>query len=252
MVPTTHQWDLPTLPAKLSRAEVHVWRTGFEQAPGYIARLRRWMTPDEQGRAERFHFEKHRNQFIIARGTLRALLGGYLDMDPAAIRFAYSDHGKPSLSPEHGRDHVRFNISHSHNLALLAFSEGRELGVDLEWMRDDVLEDRIAERFFSAEEVRTLDALPRELQREGFFNCWTRKEAYIKAIGEGLSMPLSRFVVTLTPGEPAALLSANGSPDDEEVSRWSIRELFPGAGYKGAVMAEGSDWDLRCWEWPAS
>jgi 4'-phosphopantetheinyl transferase len=241
-------WPPPQGPVKLTNGEVHVWRTSLDQQAAHVSRLVTTLAHDERARAERFHFHRDRDRFIVARGTLRAILGGYLGIEPAALRFSYSDHGKPSLSTAH-RTMLRFNISHSNELALFAITEMRELGVDLEWIRHDVADDRIAERFFSAEEVGVLRALPKEIQSEAFFNCWTRKEAYIKAIGEGLSMPLSRFVVSLAPGEPAALLSANGSNKDTEVSRWSFRDLNLGKGYKGAVIAEGRDWELNCWEW---
>lgn len=132
-------------------------------------------------------------------------------------------------------------------MALFGLSYGREIGVDLEYIRSGFAEEQIAERFFSAQEVRVLRALSKDVQHEAFFNCWTRKEAYIKAKGEGLSMPLDRFDVSLAPGEPAALLSASG--DEQELSRWALRELSPAPGFVGAVAAEGQDWELKCWEW---
>ena len=242
-------WEILREPMKLMSGEVHVWRASLEQPPRCLERLLGTFATDEKDRADRFHFDRDRHRFIAARGILRAILGGYLNMEPGELRFCYSDHGKPSLVREIAGDQLRFNVSHSHELALFAMAEGRDLGVDLEWIRPDVADEKIAERFFSAEEVDVLRRLPLEIQSDAFFNCWTRKEAYIKAIGEGLSMPLSRFVVSLAPGEPPALLSANGSPNDDEVSRWSFRELFPGTGYKGAVVAEGRDWDLKCRDW---
>ena len=249
MIEPDTTWNILCEPMRLLSADVQVWRASLEQPPGCLGRLLGTLAPDERQRAERFHFDRDRRRFIAARGTLRAILAGYLGTAPGELQFCYSEYGKPSLSRATAGDRLRFNVSHSHELALFAVTEGRDLGVDLEWIRPDVADEAIAERFFSAEEVRALRALPAELQADAFFNCWTRKEAYIKAIGEGLSMPLSRFVVSLAPGERPALLSANGSPNDVEVSRWSFRELFPGTGYKGAVVAEGTDWDLKCWEW---
>ena len=242
-------WDILRDPMKLLSGEVHVWRASLEQPPRCLERLLATLAPDEKERAARFHFDRDRNRFIAARGTLRSILGGYLHREPGEIQFCYSEHGKPALKREIEGGRLRFNLSHSHELALFAVTESRDLGVDLEWIRPNVSEERIAERFFSADEVRVLRALPAELQGEGFFNCWTRKEAYIKALGDGLSMPLSRFVVSLAPGEAPSLLSANGSADDAEVARWTFRELFPGRGYKGAVVAEGRDWELKCWDW---
>ena len=129
---------------------------------------------------------------------------------------------------------------------LIVVARGRELGVDIERTRPDVLKDGIAERFFSQLEVTMLRALPAHLQADAFFNCWTRKEAYIKARGEGLSLPLDKFDVSLAPGEPAAVLGTRIGP--EELSRWSLRELAVGAGYAAAFVAEGRDWRLKCWQ----
>ena len=239
-------WQPPGVELRLPHHEVHVWRARLDlprALPGFLATL----APDEQGRAARFHFQKDRDHFIAARGLLRAILSRYLTRRPDELSFSYSAHGKPSLASEHGSD-VRFNVSHSHGVALFAFARGRDLGVDLEWVRADVAEEQIAERFFSACEVAALRALAAVEQAAAFFNCWTRKEAYIKARGEGLSLPLDQFDVSLAPGEPAALLCTRVMED--EVSRWSMIELAPGAGFKAALVAEGRDWRLRCWQWP--
>ena len=242
-------WEVLREPMGLLSREVHVWRASLEQPPRCLEKLVATLSPDERERAGRFHFDRDRHRFIAARGTLRAILGGYLNVEPVKLRFCYSEHGKPSLETEIAGGRLRFNVSHSHELALFGVAEGRDLGVDLEWIRSDVANEKIAERFFSSEEVRVLRGLPPDIQGDAFFNCWTRKEAYIKAIGEGLSMPLDRFVVSLAPGESPALLSANGSASDDEVSRWTFHELFPGRGYKGAIVAEGRDLELKCLDW---
>jgi 4'-phosphopantetheinyl transferase len=238
-------WQLPNTDLVLPRHEVHVWRARLDQPQsltGFFASL----APDEKGRAARFHFQRDREHFIIARGLLRALLSRYLNVRPADLSFSYSAHGKPFLVSQHGGV-VRFNVSHSHGLALLAFTQGRDLGVDVEQIRPEVAGEQIAERFFSACEVAALRALPASQQAEAFFNCWTRKEAYIKARGEGLSLPLHQFDVSLAPGEPAALLRTRISAN--EASRWSMIELAPGASYKAALVVERRDWQLRCWQW---
>jgi len=133
-------------------------------------------------------------------------------------------------------------VSHSQGWALLAFSLGRNLGVDVEFIRADVVTDEIAERYFSTQEIAELKALPQRMRAEGFFRCWTRKEAYIKARGEGLQIPLDSFHVSLTPGEPERL-------DSLDSSRWSLRQVNPDPRYAGALVAEGNDWELRCWDW---
>ncbi len=167
---------------------------------------------------------------------------------PEDISFSYGNYGKPALVSESGADAVRFNISHSRGTALYVVTRGREIGVDLELIRDDVEVEQIAERFFSPREIAALHALPVYLRRRAFFLCWTRKEAYIKAIGEGLSLPLDQFEVSLVPGEPAALVSVEHCAS--EVLRWSLQELFPAADYAAALAMEGRDWTLSCWQWP--
>jgi 4'-phosphopantetheinyl transferase len=122
------------------------------------------------------------------------------------------------------------------------------VGIDLEYIRSDLQVEQLAERFFSRREIATLRTLPPEVQRQAFFLCWTRKEAYLKARGEGLSLPLDQFDVSLIPGEPAALLSTQRDP--YEVSRWSLQELTPAPGYAAALAVEGHGWGLACWQWP--
>jgi 4'-phosphopantetheinyl transferase len=203
------------------------------------------LSPDERQRAERFHFEKDRGEFIAGRALLRTLLGRYLQREPSQLRFHYGASGKPRLAGEESA--LRFNLSHSHGLALYAFSRRREIGIDVEQIRSNADAEKIAGRFFSAQEVAVLRSLPEREKEKAFFDCWTRKEAYVKAKGDGLTAPLDGFSVSLSPGDPAALLDVRD--DAAEVSRWSLRELDPGPGYAGAIVAEGNDWRLKCWEW---
>jgi 4'-phosphopantetheinyl transferase len=143
---------------------------------------------------------------------------------------------------------VNFNVSHSYKMALVGVTRGRQIGIDLEYIQKDFACEEIAKRVFSPQEIATLDDLPGDLKHEGFFNCWTRKEAYIKARGLGLSYPLNQFEVSLIPGEPAQLLSIE-SDDFFEASRWSLRELELGARYAAALAVEGHNWQLECWQW---
>jgi 4'-phosphopantetheinyl transferase len=226
------------------RGEVHVWRAPLSISDPERADLLATLSPDERARADRFHFDRDRAHFIAGRGFLRAILGAYLDVAPRALVFDYSPHGKPRLAT--GAGGLRFNLSHSHDLALCAVALDRELGVDVEYIQPR-LEEGIAERFFSRREVAALRSLPAEAQSAAFFACWTRKEAYVKAHGQGLSLRLDRFDVSLAPGEPAALLRTEDDP--AEAMRWSLRELVPGPGYAGALAAEGQTWRLRCWQW---
>ncbi|HEY7414459.1 MAG TPA: 4'-phosphopantetheinyl transferase superfamily protein [Ktedonobacteraceae bacterium] len=228
-------------------AEVHVWLAELEQPARTVQQLASVLSEDESLRARRFYFERDRRRFIVARGVLRRILGWYLDLPPALLQFTYGPRGKPSLLAASGGERLRFNVSHSHELALYAVTRDRELGVDIEFMRplDDA--ENIARHFFSASEQATLRSLPASLKHQAFYNCWTRKEAYIKATGEGLSQPLDEFDVSLAPGEPAKLLSVVGKPD--EVRRWSFEALQPPAGYAAALAVEGAGWNIACWRW---
>ena len=243
-------WFSPPEHLSLSSNAVHVWRANLDQSPSQIALFQNNLDDDERSRADRFYFSRDRERFIVARGILRAILGRYSNRAPHSLSFRYSTHGKPALVPESDPDAIRFNLSHSHGKALYAVSRGREIGVDLEFIRGDLEAEQIAERFFSHSENETLRALPLSLRRYAFFLCWTRKEAYIKARGEGLSLPLDQFDVSLTPGEPAALLSAQS--DSDEALRWSLRNLTPASGYAAALATRGRDWSLSCWQWPRS
>jgi 4'-phosphopantetheinyl transferase len=246
---TPEAWPAPPDVLPLSRSEVHVWRASLDQPAGVVGRLRGTLAEDERVRAARFHFEKDRVRFVVARGALRAILGRYLRAPPGHIQFHYSTYGKPSLAAEFAASGLDFNVSHSHSLALLAFARGRALGVDIEHLRAGAAERQIAERFFSAREVSALCGLPDAQQPRAFFECWTRKEAYIKARGEGLSFPLAEFDVSLRPDEPAALLCVRG--DEREAERWTLRALDVAPDYAAALVAEGRDWQLKTWRWEA-
>jgi 4'-phosphopantetheinyl transferase len=226
---------------------LHVWRVSLDQREAALQRFSESLSADERLRAERFHFPRGRDHFVAARGALRDILSRYVGLAPGLLRFSYERYGKPVLSRETGGELLRFNLSHSHGLALCAVTRGREVGVDLEHVREDFAGPEIAERFFSPREVSALRALPPGARTSAFFDCWTRKEAYIKARGEGLSHPLRGFTVSLTPGEPAALLCAD---DPLEAARWSLLELTLGADYRAAVAVTGERPTLRCWRYP--
>ncbi len=245
-VTSAASWGYPPPALNIESNEIQVWRAVLNEPAASIDHYLHTLAVDEQRKAERFYFQRDREHFIIAHGVLRALLGRYLNRPPESVSFCYSEHGKPSLAPESGEATIRFNMSHSQGMALYAVARNREVGVDLEFVRRDLEAEQIAERFFSGREIAELHALPAELRREAFFLCWTRKEAYIKARGEGLSLPLDQFDVSLTPGEPAALLSTR--PDSAEALRWSLRELTAGHGYVAAIAAQGGAWSLSCWQ----
>jgi 4'-phosphopantetheinyl transferase len=229
---------------------VHVWRAVLDVPESQVRNLWYTLTADERQRAERYVFQKDRTHFVVARGLLRVLLGRYLRQDPRHLHFTYGPHGKPALATDTGRASMHFNVSHSHGLALYAITRGREVGVDVERIRPAVVQEQIAEHFFSPREVIVLRALPPPLQAPAFFACWTRKEAYIKAKGDGLTLPLDQFEVSLAPGEPAALLRTAWDP--QEAAGWALQDLAPAPGYRAAVAVAGHDWRLICWDGPVA
>lgn len=226
---------------------MHVWRATLDEPPSRIESFLHTLAADERTKADRFCFPRDRERFIVARGVLRAILGRYANRAPECVAFRYSSYGKPSLPWESGTAAIRFNVSHSRGVALYAVTRAREVGIDLELIRGDLEVEQIAERFFSRQEISTLRALPGHLRESAFFRCWSRKEAYIKARGKGLSLPLDQFDVSLIPGDPAALLSTRRDPD--EAQRWSLQELPPVPGYAAALAVEGHGCCLACWDW---
>jgi 4'-phosphopantetheinyl transferase len=232
----------------LPQDEVHVWRASLVQADSQFAAFTHLLSSEERERAARFHFEVDRKRGVLARGLSRLLLGRCLGQRPEQVQFQYNEFDKPILA---GGLHpaVQFNVSHSGDLVLVALSRGRAVGVDVEYMRMDVATDEIAARFFSAAECSALATVAPALRSAAFFACWTRKEAYLKARGDGLSLPLTEFDVSLLPGDEARLLATRH--DSTEVHRWTLRALDGGDGYQAALAVEGGDWKLKCWDWQA-
>lgn len=234
------EWLVPAEFPVLAAEEVHVWLAVLPAREEAVSDLARFLSPDEQARAARFHFPKDRAAFVTARGRLRTLLGRYLRIAPEKIRFILNSHGKPELPAPAP---LQFNLSHSGELAAFAFTRHHRVGVDVEQVRADFASDPVAERFFAAGEVGQLRALPAPARANAFFDCWTRKEAFVKARGEGLSLGLEQFEV-LVDG-PARLLSVTGG----DPSRWSMHDLHPADGYAGAVAVDSPQSRLRCWRW---
>lgn len=239
--------DYQQLPAAcdglvLGLNEIHVWHLPLPRTQGEVTSFQRLLSPDELERAARFRFENNRADYMVSRGTLRYLLGLYLSTPGEDVRFDYSAYGRPSLREESSGRTLQFNISHSGEIVLLAFAVRRRIGVDVEKIRRDFSTSEIAERFFSTAECDSLRLLPVEQRHEAFFRCWTRKEAFIKALGEGLSHPLNQFDVSLTADSPAVLLATR--PDAQEVKRWKLCNLQVPSDYSAALAFEaklGSD-----------
>ena len=207
-----------------------------------VSELAQCLSDGERLRAGRFVFERDRRRFIVGRARLRLCLASRLGVQPDAVEFDYGPRGKPRLSRIFADTDLRFNISHSEDVAVYAFSNGREIGVDVEAVREMRDADEIAARFFSRREYEAYLALDSRDRPLGFFNCWTRKEAFIKALGEGLHYPLDRFDVSLAPGEPARILRVEDMPGEQ--CGWTLHSFMPGPGLAGAVVVRQSSHDM--------
>jgi 4'-phosphopantetheinyl transferase len=214
----------------LSGRNVEIWPVRIDAADAVAERFELYLGSDEKHHAARFRFDELRRSFVIARGALRILLGHYVNVSPTSIEFKYGSRGKPALA---GPACVEFNVSHSGGLALFAFTIGCNLGVDVEQIRTLNDSQRIADRFFCSDEAIELMSLTTNQRETAFYLCWTRKEAYIKATGNGLSAPLDSFRVTLRPGEPARFLRLG--QDNNSAAMWRLLDLQLAPNYAAAL-----------------
>jgi len=224
--------------------QVDVWRVFLKLELDSVQGAESTLSTDESQRAAKFRFDKDRHRFMASHVALRNVISCYLDREPQQINFTVGEYGKPAIPSD---INLEFNLSHSGDYALIGIARERKVGIDVERFRQDMEIDKIARRFFSEEENSELMGVPTEQQLIGFFNCWTRKEAYIKAHGLGLSLPLDSFDVSLTPNEPAILRATR--PDSQEVSKWRLLSLDIEDQYAGALAVEGRDLDFRFWDW---
>jgi 4'-phosphopantetheinyl transferase len=231
----------------LAADRVEVWTVALDGDGIDVPALADVLSADERARAARYYFEKDRRQFVVARGVLRSILAGYTGVAAHALRFSYTARGKPTLDPADGAGDLHFSVSHTHGRALYGVVRGRAVGVDIERVRDGVAFNEIAGRFFSQTESATLASLPNDERPQAFFRCWTRKEAYVKAVGGGLSIPFDQFEVTLRSGDPVVLKPIR-RPDAEE-ERWSLWEVMSGPDYIAAVAVEGQGVGIVRREW---
>lgn len=238
------RWKIPPSTLVLLDQEVHIWQVSLEQLPPTVARLKELLAPDECERADRFHFERDREHYITGRGVLRSILGKYLGISPEKIQFDYGEHGKPALP---GNSPLRFNLAHSNNLMLLAVTLHRELGIDVEYLHLMPEAEGIASRFFTKAENKALRALPESQKLEGFFINWVCKEAYLKALGDGLAKPLDQFEILPTIRRPQGLLKVVDQP--EESKRWFFQVFRPTDGYIAALTVEQKDLKSVYWQW---
>lgn len=231
-------WQWPPADLGLAEDEVHVWQVGLERPFDSFLPL---LSAAERERAARFYFARDRQRYVVGRGVMRTVLGRYLGVDPAALVLDVTKFGKPFLL---GHE-LQFNLSHSRDVGLLAVCRGSVVGVDVEEKRP--LSDlfSLASHVFSPNEMATLHALPPDQQADGFFRAWARKEAFIKAVGEGFSYPLKAFDVTLAPDDPASIVQVQGSR--EAAAEWSLHVLPPLAGFASALVLQAGNWRLSCW-----
>lgn len=223
----------------ISKNEIHVWSANLDCESDAIFGFEPTLSEDEKSRADRFIFARDRNRFVAARGILRELLGTYLRTPPARLEFTYGQYGKPSLRKTNPTGaHLQFSLSHSHGVAVYAIAHERNVGIDVELIRAEFASDGIAERYFSARELEELRALPPEERSRGFFRCWTRKEAYIKARGKGLQILLDSSDVTIAPSVPTRFLK--GVP-----IKWHLESFTPARNYAAALVYDGTPCRIR-------
>lgn len=230
---------------QLRTKTVHVWTVSLDVSESCVLSMRQLLSADEVVKSDRFYFERDRTHYIVCRGVLRELLSHYLNIPACELVFRYGTHGKPVI--QMGQNQVHFNVSHSAGLAIIGVTKGQHIGVDVEHIRPGLDTMSIAQRFFSTSEFTQLKMLPEELQQEAFFACWTRKEAFIKARGDGLSLPLENFDVSVDPREQPQLLAVRSLA--EEVSEWCMYQMQPQPNYVGAVAVKGLVSEVSVYSW---
>ncbi len=234
-------WQIPPNNLTLTSQDVHLWKMNLNLSLPQIDRRYQMLSSEEQEKADRFRFAVHRRRFIVARSTLRILLGRYVNLEPAQIEFTYNARGKPSLVQLSNSEQLQFNLSHSEELALYGVSCDRLIGVDLEHLRSLDDAQSLAKRFFCRSEFELIDSLPLDKQRQAFFQMWTAKEAYLKAVGEGIGGGLNRVEVCFNEPNPFLQLSDRST----SLSEWTLLPLVPQADYLAALVVEGNNWQLR-------
>jgi 4'-phosphopantetheinyl transferase len=238
-------WLPPPDDLSLDRADVHVWRVGLDERLPPHARAT--LSADEAHRAAQFRFPLLTRRFVAARAALRAILSRYTDVRPADLMFTYTAHGKPELGPVPAGRRLAFNLSHSGDIALCAVTAARAVGIDVEWLRDGHSPFEVIDRYFSPAECATLHALDPAARRDACFTCWTRKEAFLKARGDGLAVPLDAFDVSSAPGDAARILAVRGPAADGR--QWTMADVGPLQGFAAAVVVEGAVLEIRRWRW---
>jgi 4'-phosphopantetheinyl transferase len=250
MINADRLWQTPTANLTISDTEIHLWCVALERPEFPLSNIAPTLSESELQRVNRFRFYRDKKRFIARRGALRAILSRYLNVAPNLVQFSYNPCGKPEIAHHSNSHKICFNLSDSQGLALYAITRDRKIGADIEQIRPVPNMEQIAERFFSEQESAALQGVAAGDKLTAFFNCWTRKEAYIKAIGDGLSFGLDRFSVSLIPGEPAKLLNVGG--DRSAPERWYLKELVTAPNYAAAIAVEcqgDRQFKIINWQW---
>ena len=248
--PALITWRPPAAPVFNALAlDVHVWAAGLELPLAILSRFREILSPADLQRADRFHFEKHRTRFVAAHAILRKILAQYLENGTGgkSLEFKIGSHGKPALTGPAALCGLHFNLTHSEDLMLLAVTRAANVGVDVERIRPMNDATDLVERFFSTRESAAFRKVPAARQPEAFFNLWTRKEAWLKATGEGIGSLLNRVEVSFEPKTEARLLHL--PREFHSPTLWTLRELCPAEGYAAAIAVEAPEVAVRCWKW---
>ncbi|MBF8269927.1 MAG: phosphopantetheine--protein transferase [Gammaproteobacteria bacterium] len=239
-------WHRTPAKLRLSETYIDIWRTSLNLTRHEIDACLALLSPDEIARANRFKVKRKYREYIISRGLLRRILGLTLGTDPADFEFEYSEHDKPLLNLIHKGAPVTFNVSHSHEQTLIAVTLGHALGIDIEQVRQDVQFRQLAKRFFSAQEARELETYTEAGIPRAFFACWTRKEAFVKALGDGIAFGLNEFSVSVNPFDDNVALTTHWDP--EEAGNWSLLNIHTDADYIAALAVAGQGFKIRYWE----
>jgi 4'-phosphopantetheinyl transferase len=245
---STEHIDWPAAPesVRLDVPGIHVWAASLQVSADTLETLRSLLSPDELERAQRFKFDLHRNRYIAGRGILRSILARYLDVSAKALQFTYSAHQKPQLLAA-TIPGLQFNLAHSADLAVIAVANAGPLGVDVEELRPVKDAEELVARFFSTRESDLFQSLAPSQKPAAFFNLWTRKEALLKATGEGITGGLNRVEVSFLENEPARLLAIDGA--SEAAGQWTLSCFKPAAGFIGAVAIQARSAPVQCWKW---
>ena len=239
-------WQSPPVALSLGHDEVHVWRAQLDASAHDLVAYQCSLSADELSHMQRLHNPADQRRFVARRGILRGLLSKYVDIKPAEILFNYTAYGQARLSVRYQHNALRFTLSHASDHALYAVSQSRDIGIDIEYLQCSFDYEQIAGSLFAAEEFALLSALPLAQRSRAFFRLWTCKEAYIKAYGLGLSLPLNTFAIALDLDQPVRLLYGHNQGD---ASCLSLRELPINEHHVAALAVKGNDWHLRCWHY---